>query len=217
MRNKTASLNETENAYYRIKEMILSGQIDPGQIVSILYFSQQLQIGRTPVTGACQKLEAEGFLTILPKKGVLISPLTINDVRDLYEAREAIESYIGERAFDNITADDVEILKNCIEKQKECEKRHDAYGFMKEDNYFHLFILERYSNKTLLGLYKMMNDRIFIIGVQNSKKPNRIRAAIQEHNDMVAQIEKGDKAEFLRLLSDNILKGYYSFCAFTEK
>ena len=200
--------NESEAAYIKIKELILRGKAEPGEIVSILYFSQLLKIGRTPVTSACQKLEAEGMLRILPKKGVLISPLTISDVRDLYEAREAIEVYVGERAFPNITASDTEELRQCIERQKEMAEREDAYGFMTEDAYFHKYILQRYPNQTLLNLYDMMNDRIFIVGVMNSKSPARIRESIREHEEIVDAIVASDKAHFLRVLSKNILRGY---------
>ena len=209
------SANESEAAYNQIKELILRGKVEPGEVVSILYFSHLLQIGRTPVTSACQRLEAEGMLSIIPKKGVLISPLTINDVRDLYEAREAIEVYIGERAFQNITASDTDELRQCIEKQKVMADRGDAFGFMKEDAYFHKYILQRYPNKTLLSLYDMMNDRIFIVGVMNSKSPARIRESIREHEEIVDAILASDRERFLKVLSKNILRGYYFMAGFS--
>ena len=202
--------NESETAYVKIKELFLRGEIEPGEVVSILYFSQLLNIGRTPVTAACQKLETEGFLRIIPKKGVLITPLSISDVRDMYEAREAIELYIGERAFANITKEDIEDLENCILRQKKCEQNEDAFGFMKEDAYFHNCIMRRYQNRTLLSLYEMMTDRIFIVGVRNSKNPARMHESIEQHIEIVDCIRKKDKENFIKVLGANILRGYVS-------
>ena len=205
---RTLASSESENAYHQIKDLILRGKVEPGEFVSILYFADLLEVGRMPATIACQRLEVEGLLSIIPKKGVLITPLTINDVRDMYEAREAIELYMCERAFPNLTASDISALEDSISRQLICEKNEDAYGFMKEDTFFHRYILKRYPNATLLGLFDMMTDRIFIVGVKNTKNPKRMHSSIEEHKHIVACIKNGDLKGFLETISSNQMQGY---------
>lgn len=209
----TGKISDSDLAYNRIKEMIIRGQIEQGQVLSVLYFSELLNLGRMPVTIACQKLEVNGFLRIIPKQGVLISPITINDARDLYEAREAIEMYLAERAFANITAEDIVELEKSIARQEEFGAAGDAYGFMEEDTYFHRYILQRYPNRILIGMHHTMTDRIFLIGVHNSSNPARLQESIDNHKRQIACIKAGDKQGFLREVSANQVCGYLSITA----
>ena len=172
--------NLSEIAYERLKKLVVRGEIPPGEVVSITYLSDVLDIGRTPTSNACQRLECDGLLKIIPKQGVLINALSIDDARDLYESRSAIEIYASQKSFDNLNDDDISTLEELIVKQTEAGKVSDAYEFMKFDTKFHKHILNKHNNKLLLEIFYQLTDRIFIFGIKNnmSTKTRKLKIAM---------------------------------------
>lgn len=214
---KQQQASASEQAYNRIKEMIIRGQIEQGQVLSVLYFVDLLNLGRTPITIACQKLQVDGFVRIIPKQGVLIEPITITDAQELYEAREAIELYLAERAFEHITEADVAILEESIQRQIERSNCGDAYGFMEEDTFFHRYIMERYPNKILMKMHHNMSDRIFLLGVKNSSNQKRLQESIENHRRQVQCIKAKDKQGFLQEVAANQISGYQFAASFSKR
>ncbi len=211
MQKKKASekpLSFAAQAYQTIKDMIIRGQIEQGDVLSILYLADLLNIGRTPVTIACQRLECDGLVRIIPKQGVLINPMTVNDVRELYESRIAIEIFLADKAFEYFNKADIETLEASILRQHTLGEKEDAYGFMEEDTYFHRYIIGRYPNKTLMGMHHNLTDRIFLFGVRNSTNRTRLFQSIESHQRMVQALKEKDRNKFLAEIELNQMSGY---------
>ncbi len=201
-------MSVSEQAYYRIKEMIIRGQLAQGQVLSVLYLVDLLGLGRTPITTACQKLQVDGYLRIIPKQGVLIEPITVTDAQELYEAREAIELYMADKAFDNITDDDIKVLEESVIRQVELSKIGDAYGFIEEDTYFHRYIMGKYQNSILMKMHLNMTDRIFLLGVKNVSNSKRLQESIENHRRQIECLKAKDKQGFLMEVAANQISGY---------
>jgi len=200
--------NLSEIAYDRLKNMVVRGEIPPGEVVSITYLSDVLDIGRTPTSNACQRLECDGLLKIIPKQGVLINALSIDDARDLYESRSAIEIYASQKSFDKLEEKDILILEELISKQIEAGNASDAYEFMKYDTKFHKLILNKHNNKLLLELFFQLSDRIFIFGIKNASINQRLYRAIDEHKVLLHYIKSKNKELFIESLEQHIMNGY---------
>ncbi len=198
---------DSDIAYEKIKDMIIRGSLEAGKVQSVLQFAGILGLGRMPVTTACQKLEAEGFLQIIPKQGVLVNPVSMESARELYEARLAIETFLAERAFPRLTGADLETLETMISRQEAACQAGDAYGFMVEDTEFHRHIISRYPNQTLYNMHCTLTDRIFFIGVRNSSRSARVGQSIAEHRKMLAAIRAGDREAFIAAVAANQTSG----------
>lgn len=196
-------------AYEEIKKMILSGELKQGQAVSINAMAEQLQISRTPVTNACQKLEYEKLLTIVPKQGVIINTISIEDACGIYELRAAIESYNAKRVMDMMTDEDIIVLKESIKKQTAEVEAGSTHGFMDEDHYFHRYILSKNMNHELLSVINQLYDRAYMLGIKNSLSA-RLNESIEEHKQIVAALEKRDRQAFADAIEENILNGFRS-------
>lgn len=201
--------NLSVRAYEEIKKMILSGELKQGQAVSINAMAEQLQISRTPVTNACQKLEYEKLLTIVPKQGVIINTISIEDACGIYELRAAIESYNAKRVMDMMTNEDIQILKNSIKKQTAEVEAGNAHAFMDEDHYFHRYILSKNMNHELLSVINQLYDRAYMLGIKNSLS-TRLNESIEEHKHIVDALEKRDRQAFADAIEENILNGFRS-------
>ncbi|WP_306561942.1 GntR family transcriptional regulator [Megasphaera sp.] len=123
----------TEKAYRIIKNDILYGKFKQNEVISINALSDELGISRTPITNAFQKLELEDFVTVLPKQGVFVKPITITETREIYELRAAIETFSAKRAFDMINEENIEWLKESVKKQKKFLEDENYQSFMVED------------------------------------------------------------------------------------
>lgn len=198
----------SDNAYNEIKNMILDGRLKQGQPISINAMTEILGISRTPITNACQRLEYEKFLKILPKQGVVINSLTLEDVRELYELRAAIETYSAKRAFSHIHKEDIDVLKKSLEKQKKYIQTNDVYKFMKEDTFFHKYLLGKYDNSHFFSIVNTLYDRAFIASLKSGEYPERLEQNIVEHENIVQNLVDGNKEGFVDAVEMNILNGY---------
>lgn len=204
--NNLSSL--TQIAYKIIKEKIVNGELKQGEIISISAMAKKLNISRTPITYACQKLENDKFLTIAPKQGVIINTITINDAREIYELRAAIESYSAKRVFSNITEQDIEYLEDSYKKQVQAVEKNDINLFMAEDINFHKYLLAKYENSHFFSIIDNLFDRAFLLGVESCKNPVRLKESLNEHRRIIDCILRNDINGFVEEIERNILNGY---------
>lgn len=202
------SENLSHQAYNEIKKMIMNGIFKPGEVISINALTHILEISRTPITNACQKLEYEKFLKILPKQGVLIQTLTIDDAREIYELRAAVETYAANKSYAAIGEDDLIILRESLRLQKEYASQKDIYNFMQEDTKFHKFLLNKYDNESFSSILQVLFERAFIAGLRSGEIVGRLDENIREHEQIIQALENKDKGQFIESLETNIINGF---------
>lgn len=201
--------NISTKAYKKIKQMILSGELKQGQAISMNAMADNLHISRTPVTNACQRLEYEKLLTVLPKQGVLINTISLETACGIYELRAAIESYNAKRVLDKLTDFDIDNLTESVDKQKIYCKEGNSLMFMDEDIFFHKYILEKSVNYELLSVINQLYDRAYILGAKNSNT-TRMEQSIKEHENIINCIKDKNKQGFADAIEENILNGFRS-------
>ncbi len=199
--------NLSHIAYEKLKQMILSGELEQGKAFSINAMSEKLQISRTPVTNACQRLENEKLLTVLPKQGAVINTISIETARGIYELRAAIESYNARKVFDLLSDGDTEYFEKSVERQKKFVAEGKIKEFMDEDSNFHRYILEKNRNNEILDTINGLYDRAYMLGVSNSKGM-RAAQSIIEHEKIVDALKCRDRQGFSDAIEENILNGF---------
>lgn len=202
-----SSKNLSQIAYEQLKQMILSGELKQGQAFSINAMTERLQISRTPITNACQWLEREKLLTILPKQGALVNTISIETACGIYELRAAIESYNAKRVFALLDQTDIALLEASIEKQKVHAAAGGIKDFMDEDSAFHRHILEKNRNEEILSTINGLYDRAYMLGITNSKgmRPTR---SIEEHIIILDALKRRDAQGFANAVEEHILNGF---------
>src|SRR5699024_7666789 len=98
--------------YDGVRRLVRDGVLRPGEVFTEGAVASQLGIGRTPCREAISRLSQEGLLRRLPKRGVLVRTLHVDDVRDLYAVRRALEVLCVEQVADSISRDGVTQLQN---------------------------------------------------------------------------------------------------------
>lgn len=182
-RLKASSLSQL--AYHKIKEDIMEGIFKQGELISIAALSSHFEISRTPITIACQQLEYEGFLEILPKQGVIVKSVSLSEAREVYEVRAAIEPYCARKAFSNFKEEDIRFLEESYLRQEQAVFEKDSRAFMKEDLVFHQYLLSKAENARFLAILNGIYDRLYLIGVINLEGASRLRESLVEHRGII--------------------------------
>lgn len=208
IKKKSESL--AQKAYELIRRKIISGKLRQGEMVSISALAESLSISRTPVTLACQKLEYDHLITVAPKQGVIINIIGVEEAREIYELRAAIETYAAKHAFQYITDGDIAVLKKYDQELQAAIDANDPYTFMTEDTAFHKLLLSKYKNSRLFDVIENLYDRAFLLGIKSCSQPERMRGSLDEHEIIITALERRDLQEFIAAVERNIMNGYAS-------
>jgi DNA-binding GntR family transcriptional regulator len=136
----------TEQAYQLIEEQIVTLRLKPGDVLSEQMLSAMFKIGRTPIREALQRLAREGLITILPRKGVLVSDINPRNQLLVLEVRREIERLLSRAGAERGTKEQREQLLEMAQGMDRAAKRNDDISFMRLDREFNLLMIEAAHN-----------------------------------------------------------------------
>ncbi|MDQ1013443.1 DNA-binding GntR family transcriptional regulator [Streptomyces sp. V4I23] len=148
---------------------------------------------RTPVREALLRLEAEGFLQIVPKKGAFVPPITDAEVRAVMQARGLIEDW-SVRTIVTVDGDFIAQLERLVNEQESLID--DPWEFVDRDRSFHRAIVQQAGNPVLAEFYESLRERQVRMGLRAvANVENRARTVLTEHSAIVAALRTGDPAQ----------------------
>jgi len=174
--------------YEAIRTAILQRELDRDMIYSEKWFADRFQISRTPVREALLQLRDEGFVEVLPNRGVIIKPLTLEDATNIYHMRAAIEGYCTAYLARHATEKSgIETLKRVEVLLEKCRENFNYADEMQ----FHLEIIQYTKNVEFIKLYSRMRTKIDVFWneVVNEDRPDEI---YEEHKAILDAMKAGD-------------------------
>lgn len=154
------SSNHSQRAYRHIRKKLLDGSVPPGSRLSYGTIGKEIGVSATPVREAIGQLASEGFIELVPQLGAVVRELTREEAIELYELREAMESYAAARAAERISerqlgelTDILAEAANLVDKVRKSKKPTDktiAKKFHSLDLAFHMTIIEASRNRRML-------------------------------------------------------------------
>jgi DNA-binding GntR family transcriptional regulator len=146
-------------AYEDIKEKIITLYFLPGQYLNEAAISGLLQVGRTPVHQALQRLELEGLVEIMPRKGVVVLPDSISEIIKILESRAAVEAELAKAAADRVSVDDGKELLALANATRHTRNGPGIDDFIACDRAFHRKLAERAGNSVLSDFAQQLHER----------------------------------------------------------
>lgn len=146
-------------AYEAIKDRIITLQYRPGEYLNEALVSAQLGIGRTPVHQALDRLMHEGMVEVMPRKGVVVKPVSLDDVLELVDARLVNEPFCARLAAERVTSEDLTAMTDVLDRSAEAAQRSDLRALMKLDREFHACISAAARNRILADFVRTLHDR----------------------------------------------------------
>lgn len=189
----------SERAYELTKEMVITGELPGGLLLSEGEIAERLGLSRTPVREAFLRLQAEDLLTLIPKRGAVVVPITPDEADDVLDAREAVEGAAVRRIVGRpeqvpaVVAD----LHRILDEQEQLAAARDVDNFSIVDASFHRAIVEAGANKLMLRFYTSLSDRQRRMGVHAfGPDPSLMPEAVRQHRHLVSRIEELDADAF---------------------
>ena len=182
-------------AYNQIKQRIIEGKLHPDQSVIEEDLSSKLEISRTPLREALQRLELENMVIRQSNGRLKIAPISVKEVKEIFNVRSKLEGIVTVEATENATDDDIKNLSNITHNIKKAYQEGSIQDILYYGAKFHSYIYELSGNKTVNNILSQLNDHI-----------HRYRRLVPKQNiDQI--IEEDEHQVILNYIADRDTKG----------
>ena len=202
-----APVRLSEKAYRRLKTMILTGRF-ADRVLSERDLAAKLGFSRVPVREAIQELQREGFVTVVPRSGIVLRQLGIDEVRDLYELRQAIEGMAAFLCAARAPLDERRAMRTRLEAVAAGPGPFDHALIQSESVAFHRALFRLCGNAELAVLYGTIEPKIALnLRLTAAHALAHVESALFAHIEIAKAIEAGDGAIAERLMRDHLESG----------
>ena len=153
-----------------LRQAILRGELKPGERLMEIQLANKLGVSRTPIREAIRKLELEGLVLMIPRKGAEVAEITEKNMRDVLEVRKALEELAVQLACDKITKEEIEEMKKAAEDFKKILKSKDITEIAEADVRFHDIIYMATDNQKLIQLLNNLREQMYRYRVEYLKR-----------------------------------------------
>ena len=207
-----SSITKEDWAYLKVRDWIIRGELRPGENLTQDTLALRLGISRLPLRAALARLTVEGLVIDRPHKSWQVSTVSLDNVRDIYSGRSALEGNLVKAATDNFSSletkkDEIERLGVIVEEQAAALQIEDMELSMQKDWEFHSNIYE-FSNmpQTLAAarIFHSQSNRYLLMYLSDTK---RGKSSIRDHRKIMDAIASGDSVLAQKLTVEHVLSG----------
>jgi DNA-binding GntR family transcriptional regulator len=196
-----------EQVYEHLRAAIEAGDLEPGTFLDQNRISAELGISRTPLRDALIQLDLEGFVEVLPRRGVRVRRLTLADVRHLYEIIGALEGAALLSARHSLVPDDIQRMERLNQEMTAALESAEFDLYYSLNVAFHRVFLSRSDNQELKRTVRVCRQRLYDFPRERAFVPEWERRSIDEHAALVDLLRAGD----LRAAADYLRDVHWSF------
>lgn len=187
-----------------LRKAILDGDLKPGERVMEVQLAEELGVSRTPVREAIRKLELEGLLVMVPRKGAYVADVSIKDVLSVLEIRASLEGLGASLAAERITEEEVEKLKLSAKDFEAMHEANDRDGMVEKDTEFHSILLSASRNNKLLEIVEGLSDYVQRFRVIYFTEYSDSKNIMDEHRKILEAIDERDIDKASKAAEDHI-------------
>lgn len=189
-----------------LRRAILTGELKPGERLMEIHLANRLGVSRTPIREAIRKLELEGLVTMIPRRGAEVAQITEKSLQDVLEVRRALDALCVELACDRITSDEKEALKKACDDFERATQTGDATTIAAADVALHDIIVQATGNRRLIQLINNLSEQMYRYRFEYIKDEKGHENLVNEHRmiyESILQCDKEKAAQAAKLHIDN--------------
>jgi DNA-binding GntR family transcriptional regulator len=187
-----------------LREMILSGELRPGEKVPEEQLCEQFGVSRTPIREALKVLAAEGVLQILPHRGAIVSRITEDQINEMFPIMASLERLAGMLACQTASDADIARVRALHDEMMAFYKAGEEANYLRNNRLIHEAFFVIAGNITLLSFYQQILTRIHSCRFVVRKTPEHWRKAMAEHEEMIEAFEARDGERLAALLEHHV-------------
>lgn len=186
-----------------LRDAIITQVLKPGERLMEIQLADEMGVSRTPVREAIRKLELEGLVVMVPRKGAYVAGVSMKDIHEVFELRSALEGLAVTLAAERITDEELEALERQVVKEAE-EKEADIDTIVFIDTTIHDMIYQAAHNQRLVQFINILQEQLQRFRAASLSKPGRSRTALDEHKKIVEALAERNGKLAARLAREHI-------------
>lgn len=191
--------------FQTLRQAILRGELEPGERLMEIQLANKLGVSRTPIREAIRKLELEGLVLMMPRRGAIVAEITEKSLKDVLEVRKALEELSVQLACERITEEEIEQLKDAAKNFEEALKTEDVTAFAEADVQFHDVIYFATQNQRLIQLLYNLREQMYRYRVEYLKRKEVHQTLLEEHDYIIQCLGKRDKEGATNAIGTHIM------------
>lgn len=176
-----------------LRQAILKGELKPGERLMEIQLANKLGVSRTPIREAIRKLELEGLVLMIPRRGAEVAEITEKNLRDVLEVRQALEELSVQLACDHITEEQIRGMERAAGEFQKALKSGDLTRIAEADVQFHDWIALATGNQKLIQLLNNLREQVYRYRMEYLKSEEVYPQLIREHEMLIEAIRSGQK------------------------
>lgn len=181
-----------EIVFETLRDAIIKQVLKPGERMMEIQLAEELGVSRTPVREAIRKLELEGFVVMIPRKGAYVADISLRDITEVFEIRGALEALAAGLACERITEEELEELERHLVIEAEYTEKQLLENLIDIDTEFHDILYGASRNSRLVGFLNNIREQILRFRKTSFTNPGRVTKALEEHKKLVEAIAARD-------------------------
>lgn len=181
--------------FEHLRSAILNGDLKPSERLMEVQIAEQLGVSRTPVREAIRKLELEGLVVMVARKGAYVAGVSIKDILDVLEVRGVLEGLSASLAAKRMTEEELEELKETANQFEVCLNNEDVEGMIETDMQFHDKILRGTNNQKLIQIAQSLQEQVHRFRITYFSEYKKSKNLLEEHQNIVEAIMNRDSEE----------------------
>ncbi len=176
-----------------LRQAILTGELKPGERLMEIHLANKLGVSRTPIREAIRKLELEGLVTMIPRRGAEVAQITEKSMNDVLEVRRAMDVLCVELACERISEEELSQLKLACEHFEKMVKTQDVKKIAQADVELHNIILQATGNSRLIQLVNNLSEQMYRYRYEYIKDFSQHERLVEEHRIIYESLVSKDK------------------------
>ena len=178
-------------AYDAIRQSILSGQWQIGELYNEKAIAADLGISRTPVREALLELASQDLIIFMPRRGLMLNRFNLRDVDEIFELRKAIELASVEKIANTSPLPDLLAIEESLLEQRKAVNQKDYMAFIEADRKFHTSFTTLTNNSRMISIVENIRDMIQVMGIKALSLEGRAVKVIEEHQAIFKAVKEG--------------------------
>ena len=187
-----------------LRQAIITGEFAPGERLMEIALANRLGVSRTPVREAIRKLELEGLVVMIPRKGAEVAKITEKDLRDVLEVRSSLEELAAELAAERMNDEVKEKLEKALKEFEEAIESDDNAGIADSDVDFHDVIFEATGNARLIQIINNLREQMYRYRLEYVKDTEYHTVLLNEHRELAKAMVEGRKEDARKIMKRHI-------------
>lgn len=190
--------------FQTLRQAILRGELKPGERLMEIHLAQKLGVSRTPVREAIRKLELEGLVLMIPRRGAVVAEITISDLEDVLEVRMALEELAVKHVCQRITEEQLAELRRLSDEFKKTLDGDDVGACAQADVNFHDAIYRSNGNHRLVQILNNLREQMYRYRMEYLKDRQSHSKLVKEHEELLRALASRDEELALRVTCGHI-------------